>query len=210
MTESPTKSLIPEDEDDGSDDYVAVCPITPELVRQIVDLTNLPWGDCGITDEAMRGLGWRDNDVVECMNGFVTDQGHVVYGDGFYMPFCHYYGVDGEVWSTDEWGSLPGWSSQKGAGRGEFDTHVDAAVDRFAERLGPPERDVRTERDAGTTGPYSWRYAAWRRGGNALVIGQALEGFSYCQYEEAVVYIGALAEDAPLPEAAEFPDFLTA
>jgi hypothetical protein len=87
--------------------------------------------------------------------------------------------------------------------------HAGAAVDRFAEQLGPPECDVRIERGARTTGPYSWRYAAWRRGGNALVIGQTLEGFSYCQYEEAVVYIGALTEDTPFPEAAEFPDFLT-
>jgi hypothetical protein len=202
---------MPEDENVGiDDDYVAVCPITPELARQIVDLADMPWGDWKVTDEAMRGFGWRDNDVIECMNGFVTDQGHVVYSDdGFYMPFCHYYWVGGEVWPTDEWGSLPGWSSQKGAGREEFDGYVNAAVDRFAERLGPPECDVRTKGSTVSTGPYSWRYAAWRRGGNALVIGQTLEGFSYCQEEEAVVYIGALAEDAPFPEAAKFPDFLT-
>ena len=203
---------MPEDENDGiDDDYVALCPITPELAGQIVDLADLPWGDQTVTDGAMRGLGWRDNDVVECMNGFVTDQGHVVYSDynGFYMPFCHSYWVGGEVWTTDEWGSLPGWSSQKGAGREEFDAHVDAAIDRFAERLGPPEYDVRTERGTTATRPYIWRYAAWRRGGNALVIGPALDGFSYSQDEEAVVYIGALAEDAPFPEPAEFPDFLT-
>ncbi|GAA5192873.1 hypothetical protein GCM10023322_53410 [Rugosimonospora acidiphila] len=192
------------------DDYVAGCPITPELARQIADLADLPWSDGKVTDGAMRALGWRDNDVIETINGFVTGQGHVVYSDhdGFYMPFCHYYWVGGEVWTTDEWGALPGWSSQKGAGREEFDGHVDAAVDRFAELLGPPQCDVRTEGRATAIGPYSWRYAAWRRGGNALVIGQVPEGFSLYQDEEAVVYIGALAEDAPFPEAAEFRDFL--
>jgi hypothetical protein len=68
---------------------------------------NRTCGDWKAPDEEMRGFGWRDNDVIECVNGFVTDQGHVVYSNvGFYTP---------------------------------------AAVDRFAERLGPPECDVRTK-----------------------------------------------------------------
>jgi hypothetical protein len=202
---------MPEDEDDGIDDYVAVCHIIPELARQIVGLADLSWDDPEITDRAMRNLGWRDDEVPIDEGRFVTDQGHIVYGDNcFYMPFSHSYWVGGEVWSYDAWGSLPGWSSQKGARRKEFDAHVNAAVDRFAERLGPPECDVRTEGSTVSTGPYSWRYAAWRRGGNALVVGQTLEGFSYSQFEEAVVYIGALPEEAPFPEAAKFPDFMTA
>lgn len=197
-------------EDDEVHDYVAVCPIVPELAGQIVGLADLSWDDPGVTDRAMRGLGWRDDEVPVDEGRFVTGQGHVVHGDTcLYMPFSQSYWVGGEVWGHDFWGSLPGWSSRKGAGRGEFDAHVDAAVGRFAELLGPPECDVRTEGRTVSTGPYSWRYAAWRRGGNALVVGQTLEGFSYSQFEEAVVYIGALAEEAPFPEASEFPKFLT-
>jgi hypothetical protein len=212
MTEPRTQGPNAEDRDgDIDDEYVAVCPITSELAGQIIDLTNLRWSDWRATEAAMSGLGWRENDVVASINGFITDPGHVVYSDhegGFYMPFCHYYCVGGEVWTTDEWGSLPGWSSEKGASREEFDAQVNLAVDRFAERLGPPGCDVRIEGNTASTGPYSWRYAAWRRGGNALVIGQTLEGFSYDQYEEAVVYIGGLGEDTPFPEAANFPEFL--
>jgi hypothetical protein len=157
----------------------------------------------------MRDLGWQDEDIPTGDGRFVTDLGHVVHGDTcFYMPFSQSYWVGGEVWGSDAWGSLPGWSSQKDAGREEFDAHVNAAVDRFAERLGPPECDVRTEGSTVSTGPYSWRFAAWRRGGNVLVIGQTLEGFSYSQFEEAVVYIGALAAEAPFPKATEFPDFM--
>jgi hypothetical protein len=200
---------MPEDEPDGIEDYVAVCPIPPELVHRIVELADLPWDDPERTDRAMRDLGWRDDDIPTFEGRFVTAQGHVVHGDTcFYMPFSQSYAVGDEVWAEDEWGSLPGWSSRRGAGREEFDAHVDAAVDRFAERLGPPERDVRVEGGNVSVGRYSWRYAAWRRGGNALVIGQTLEGFSYSQYEEAVVYIGALAAEAPLPDAAGFPDFM--
>jgi hypothetical protein len=197
-----------EDEGEGIDDYVAVCPITPELARQIVGLADLSWDDPKVTDQAMRELGWRDDELPIDEGRFATDQGHTIFGDTcFYMPFSQSYGVGGEVWGSDVWGSLPGWSSQKGALRKEFDAHVDTAVSRFAEQLGPPEYDVRTEGGTMSTGPYSWRYAAWRRGENALVIGQTLEGFSYSQFEEAVVYIGALPQEAPFPEADAFPDF---
>lgn len=200
---------MPADEADGFEHYVAVCPITPELVRRIVDLADLPWDDPVAADRAMRDLGWQDDDIPTGDGRFVTDLGHVVHGDiSFHMPFSQSYWVGGEVWTDDAWGSLPGWSSRKGAGRAEFDAHVDAAVGRFAERLGPPERDVRTEAGTASSGPYSWRYAAWRRGGNALVIGQTSEPFSYSQFEQAVVHIGALPTEAPFPKAAEFPDFM--
>ena len=201
---------MPEDAQEDIDDYVAVCPISPQLALQIVSLADLSWDDPKFIDQAMRSLGWRDDEIPIDEGRFVTGQGHIVYGDNcFYMPFSQSYWVGGEVWGYDAWGSLPGWSSRKGAARAEFDAHLDAAVDRFAERLGEPECDVRTEGSTVSTGPYSWRYAAWRRCGNALVVGQTLEGFSYSQFEEAVVYIGALAEETPFPQADKFPDFIT-
>jgi hypothetical protein len=201
---------MPDSEDDGISDYVAACPITPELAQQIAGLAELSWDDPDVTDPAMRSLGWHEDEVPLDPGRFVTGQGHIVYGDTcFAMPFSQYYWVGGEVWQDDFWGSLRGWSSQKDAGRKEFDAHVSAAVDRFAERLGPPDHDVRAKGSTVSTGPYSWRYAAWRRGGNVLVVGQSLEGFSYSQFEEALVYIGALAEDAPFPETSKFADFIT-
>ncbi|MFI6760039.1 hypothetical protein ACIBF5_12965 [Micromonospora sp. NPDC050417] len=121
-----------------------------------------------------------------------------------YMPFAHSYLVGGELSPDDFWGSLPGWSSERGAGREEFGEHVNAVVDRFAERLGPPECDVRTDGEHLSIGRYSWRYAAWRRGRHILVVGPALDAFSYAQDEEAVVYIGEFAENAPFPDAADF------
>jgi hypothetical protein len=204
------EALMPDDEDDGINRYVAACPITPELAQQIVGLAELSWDDPGATDPVMRGLGWRADEVPVDCGHFVTGQGHTVYGDAcFAMPFSYYYLVGGEVMEDDFWGSLRGWSSQKDARREEFDAHVNAAVDRFAELLGPPDHDVRAEGGTVSTGPYSWRYAAWRRGRNVLVVGQSLDGFSYSQDEEALVYIGALAEDAPFPEPSEFAGFLT-
>ncbi|MFC6020087.1 hypothetical protein ACFP2T_28315 [Plantactinospora solaniradicis] len=207
---------MPEDHppENGEDEivvesYVAACPIGPELAGQIVELADLPWNDPDITDRAMRGLGWSDDEVPTDEARFVTATGHAVYGDScFYMPFVHSYFVGGELWSDDFWGALPGWSSQRGAGREEFGAHVDAAVDRFAERLGPPECDVRTEGTRIAIGRYSWRYAAWRRGGNILVVGPALDGFSYGQDEEAVVYVGGFTEDAVFPDADGFLDLM--
>ncbi|MFC3500157.1 hypothetical protein ACFOOK_04135 [Micromonospora krabiensis] len=95
-----------------------------------------------------------------------------------------------------------------GGGQRGVRAHVDGAIARFAELLGPPECDVRAEGRHLAVGRYSWRYAAWRRGGNILVIGPALDAFSYAQDEEAVVYIGEFAEDRPFPDAADFLDLL--
>lgn len=207
-----------EDEDEDFDDeefdpgetYVAVCPVDPELARQIVELAELTWDDRAAVDRAVRGFGWRGGGAVPVDEGrFVTGRGHVVYGyDCLYLPFAHHYRIDGEVWTRDFWGSLPGWSSEKGAYRPEFDGHVETAVARFTELLGPPASDVRVEGRNNSVGSYSWRYAAWRRGGDVIVVGQTLEGFSYSQFEEAVVYLGRLPEEAPLPEGAEFRNLL--
>jgi hypothetical protein len=195
---------MPDDEDEVMS-YVAACPITPELVQQIVDLTELSWDDPKGTGLVMRALGWRSDEVPLDPGRFVTGEGHIVYGaDCFAMPFSYCYWVDGEMMQDDFWGSLRGWSSQEDAGQEEFDAHLNAAVDRFAERLGPPEHDVTTK----AAGRHSWRYATWRRGGNVLVVGQSLDGFSYHQHEQALVYIGALAEDAPFPPASAFANFL--
>ncbi|MGI8332157.1 hypothetical protein ACRYCC_19495 [Actinomadura scrupuli] len=202
---------MPDSEDDDIRSYVAACPVTPRLAEQIAGLAELPWDDHEVTGQAMRRLGW-DNDPETVLDEvrFVTDRGHLVYGDFcFAMPFSYSYTVGGELMEEDFWGSLPGWSSRRDAGTEEFDAHLTAAVDRFAEHLGPPHHDVRKEGRTVSTGRYSWRYAAWRRGGNLLVVGQDLDPFSYSQFEESLVYIGALAEDAPFPEAAEFPKFLT-
>ncbi|MEO3745226.1 hypothetical protein [Plantactinospora sp. B5E13] len=199
-----------EEEFDPGETYVAVCPVDPELARQVVELAELNWDDRAAVNRAVRGFGWRGGRAVPVDEGrFVTAQGHVGYGhDCLYLPFAHCYQIDGEVWTKDFWGSLPGWSSEKGAYRPEFDGHVETAVARFTELLGPPESDVRVEGRNVSVGSYSWRYAAWRRGGNVIVVGQTLDGFSYSQYEEAVVYIGRLSEEAPLPEGAEFRNFL--
>lgn len=197
-------------EEDEIHEYVAACPITPALVEQIVELAELGPDDPACIHQAMRDAGWDDEEVPLDDAYFVTGEGHPVFGYGcFAMPFSYSYCVGGELMTDDFWGSLPGWSSARDAGRTEFDAHVSAAVDRFAERLGPPDHDVTTEGSAVSTGAYVWRYAAWRRGGNLLVIGQGFDGFSYSQFEHALVYIGPLAEDAPLPDASKFAEFMT-
>ncbi|SCF14352.1 hypothetical protein GA0070607_6071 [Micromonospora coriariae] len=184
--------------------HVAWCPVDPELAGHIIGLADLQWNDRALTDRAMRGLGWSDDDVPTDEARLVTTAGHAVYGDHcLYLPFAHSYDVGGELWPDDFWGSLPGWSSRP-AGREEFKAHIDAAIERFAEQLGPPDCDVRTEGRHLTIGRYSRRYAAWRRDGNILVIGVALDGYSYAQDEEAVIYIGEFATDRPFPDAAGF------
>jgi hypothetical protein len=192
-----------EEDDYAVIDTVASCPITPSLVDQIVALADLPIDDEKAAKKAIKGFGWSTKGLEVDEALFRTNEGHLVYGsDTYFMPFAYIYAVGTEIMEDDFWGELPGWSSRSAAGPDEFHAVRDAAVAVFAERLGPPEVDVRTD------GAAKWRFAAWRRGGNAIVVGQDLDAFSYSQIEECVVHIGEHPADAPFPEAAEFESFI--
>ncbi|MEU9116430.1 hypothetical protein AB0D04_32945 [Streptomyces sp. NPDC048483] len=187
-------------------DHVAACPVTPLLVEQIVGLAELPWDDWTVPEAAMRRLGWREGgDDSPFDDTLVTTEGHLAYLGGYFaLSFAHFYWVGSEIWGEDFWGTLPGWSSHENAGREVFDAQIDAAVAGFTQQLGPPERDLRIEGGTLAMGPGDWRHAAWRRGDNLLVIGPRHEGFSYFQFEEAVVYIGPVETTAPLPALHDF------
>ncbi|MFF8784327.1 hypothetical protein [Streptomyces sp. NPDC015125] len=201
-----TSEVTGEAEGSGVDDYVAVCPLAPELVAQIVGLADVRWEAedwWEVSEEAMRQLGWSDDAETELsfMARCVTGFGHHIYeGDhSFVMPFCVKYDVGADLaFTDDEWGKLPGWSSQLGAGHAEFHAHLSAAVDQFARLLGPPELDVTVESSEQPTGR---RYAGWRRGGNALLLGQGPEPVSFYGAEEARVFIGQLPADGRFPPA---------
>ncbi|MFJ6752815.1 MULTISPECIES: hypothetical protein [unclassified Streptomyces] len=195
-----------EDSEDIAE-YVAACALTPHLVEQIVGLAELPLGDWAISEAAMRSLGWSEiSDDLPWEDTFVTAEGHLAHlGDSLAVSFAHFYWVDSDAWSEDLWGTLPGWSSQANAARELFDGHIDAAIVAFTHRLGPPERDIITA-DGGTLamGDGAWRHAAWRCGKNLLVIGPRHEPLSYYQFEEAIVYIGPIEANTPLPALCDF------
>ncbi|MFD0416731.1 hypothetical protein [Streptomyces sp. NPDC127108] len=186
-------------------DHIAICPVTPLLVGQIVGLAELQWDDRTVPEAAMRGLGWREGDDLPLEDMLVTAEGHLAHlGGHLALSFAHFYWVGGEDWGEDFWGTLPGWSSHENAGREVFDAQINAAVAQFSQRLGPPEHDLRSEGGTLAMGPGEWRHAAWRRGSNLLVIGPRHEGLSYFQFEEAVVYIGPAKKTAPLPALHDF------
>jgi hypothetical protein len=55
--------------------------------------------------------------------------------------------------------------------------------------------------------PYKWRYRAWRRGDNVLIVAPGMDPHSYFQFEHAFVQIRSLPAEAPFPAAEELPDF---
>jgi hypothetical protein len=186
-------------------DHVAACPVTPLLVRQIVGLAELPWHDPAFSEAAVRRLGWRESDDLPLEDTLVTTEGHLAcLGDHLSLSFAHFYWVGGEEWGEDFWGTLPGWSSHKNAERGVFDAQIDDAIAAFTQRLGPPERDLKSEGGTLAMGPGDWRHAAWRRGGNLLVVGPRHEALSYFQFEEAVVHIASVETTAALPALRDF------
>ncbi|MFC9678574.1 hypothetical protein [Streptomyces sp. NPDC056948] len=154
---------------------------------------------------AVRGPAYEDiPDVPEATH--VTPQGHFVTCDGdgsLYLPFAYLYSVDGGLLDEDCWGPLPGWTSEEGAWRPEFDAHLGTVVRRFTERLGLPDHDIRQPR-------YDTRYVSWRLEHNVLILGQGPEPLSYHQFEDAHVYlVSRTVKDAPFPDGEEMRALLT-
>ncbi len=193
-------------------DYVAVCPISPGLAADLVGLADLRWREENwweVCDEAMRALGWCDEAATELSFAawYVTSTGHHVFeGDhGLMVPFCEKYQVGPDhVFVENEWGKLPGWTSRLGAGHNEYDAHLSTAVRQFTELLGPPDLDVIVE---APDVPSGWRHTGWRRGGNALLLAQGAEPFSYHCHEEAKVCIRLLPPDGQFPSAERLTAF---
>ncbi|MGW4565326.1 hypothetical protein ACWEN3_23845 [Streptomyces sp. NPDC004561] len=198
--------------DDGEDDppwIVAVCPVTPELAARIVEMAEVDWADHAAGERAVAAAGWECTG--DCAGEFDekchSPAGHLVYGDDcFAMPFAYEYYVhpDGAI-AEDCWSTLPGWHGIVEGPGGTFGAQLDAVAETFGALLGPPDHDVTHERRPELD--HEWRYRAWRRGDNVLVVAPGLDGFSYAQFEHAFVQILRLPADAPFPAARELPDF---
>jgi hypothetical protein len=191
-----------------SDERVALCPVTPELADQLIALTELDLTDDEAVTARLLGLGWRDwreavrgpdyektPDVPEA--NFISPQGHFVTCDGdgsLYLPFSYLYWLGDDLLEEDCWARTPGWASEEGAWRPEFDAHFGTVVQRFTDRLGLPDYDIRQPK-------YHSRYVSWRLEHNVLIVGQGDEPLSYHQFEDAHVYlVSRTAEDVPFPD----------
>ncbi|MFF8397152.1 hypothetical protein [Streptomyces sp. NPDC016172] len=97
-----------------SEAYVAQCPVTGELVSQLLALAELDLTDDAIEarmreaawpdwSQAVRGPAYEDTpDVPEATH--VTPQGHFVTCDGdgsLHLPFAYLYSVDGGLLDED-------------------------------------------------------------------------------------------------------------
>jgi hypothetical protein len=201
-----------------SEEHVAVCPVDEELVSRLLDLAELDLTDLDAVEARLREAGWPDwseavrgpayadtPDVPEATH--VTPRGHFVTADGdgtLHLPFAYLYTVDGGLLDEDCWGSVPGWTSQAGAWRPEFDTHYATVLQRFTDRLGLPHHDLRQPR-------YDTRHVSWRLEHNALIVGQGPEPLSYNQFEDAHIHlVSRTAKDAPFPDGEEVRALLTA
>ncbi|MEO3822228.1 hypothetical protein [Actinomadura sp. B10D3] len=192
--------------DDETDltEHVAVCPVTDDLAAQIISLADMSWEGPDAT-AAMPTFGWTEPDDTVPMSEVhcVTSQGQFVFADcGFFMPFAYFYTL--ALSPDDPFVSVPGWSVRQDADRGDFDAAVEDAVERFTARLGRPDHTTTLQGSSSmAAGPITWRYAAWRRNQNVLIVGPKSEAMSYHQFEEGTVHIIPLAAGAPFPEGDE-------
>jgi len=200
-----------------SEEYVAVCPVDEELVDRLLALAELDLTDGGTVETRLREAGWPDwseavggpayeetPDVPEATH--VTPHGHFVTADGdgtLHLPFAYLYTVDGGLLDEDIWAAVPGWTSQEGAWRPEFDAHHATVVQRFTDRLGLPHHDIRQPR-------FNTRYVSWRLEHNVVIVGQGPEPMSYDQFEDAhVLLLSRTAQDAPFSDSEAMRALLT-
>jgi hypothetical protein len=187
-----------------SGEYVSVCPVGEELVSRLLGLAELDLTDTDTVEARIREAGWPDwseavrgpayadtPDVPEATH--VTPDGHFVTADGdgtLYLPFAYLYTVDGGLLDEDVWDAVPGWTSEEGAWRPEFDAHHATVVQRFTDRLGLPDHDIRQPK-------YDARYVSWRLERTVVIVGQGPEPMSYHQFEDAHIHLVArTVEDA--------------
>ncbi|MER6180784.1 hypothetical protein [Streptomyces sp. NPDC001652] len=199
-------------------EYVAVCPVGEELVNRLLGLAELDLADPEAVGERIREAGWPDwsqavqgpayedtPDVPDATH--VTPEGHFVTAEGdgtLHLPFAYLYSVDGGILDEDCWGPVPGWTSQEGAWRPEFDAHYDTVVQRFTDRLGLPDHDIRQPK-------YHSRYVSWRLEHSVVIVGQGPEPMSYHQFEDAhILLVSRTAKDAPFPEGEAMRALVTA
>lgn len=188
----------------SDDARVALCPVTPELADGLCGFAELDAPGYEAVEERLVALGWRSPEDLDAQTydtapeipdcDLVSPLGHFTYVDGgLIMPFAYKYWIGNELLEDDYWGALPGWSSQKGARRAEFDAHAEAAVQVLTERLGPALWDVRQPKCEA-------RHVAWRVGPSILMIAQGLEPISYYQFHDAQIFIcSATADHVQVP-----------
>jgi len=176
-------------------DEPPIAPAAKEMSGRI-----LVWQPPGPSGTAVLEHEWRQR---------IVEDGVVRYeltadGDGtLHLPFAYLYTVDGGLLDEDIWAAVPGWTSQEGAWRPEFDAHHATVVQRFTDRLGLPHHDIRQPR-------FPTRYASWRLEHNVVIVGQGPEPMSYDQFEDAhVLLLSRTAQDAPFSDSAAMRALLT-
>ncbi|MFD0631763.1 hypothetical protein ACFQ9X_09120 [Catenulispora yoronensis] len=189
-----------EDFDDDEDlllSYLAQCPITDATAATLAAAAQIDLTKVDEADRALVGLGFLKDGIEVDGAWYRLPEGHLVYGDyTVAVPFAYSYGLGGELNPEDYWGTLPGWSSAEEE-PDQFRSLIEDAVQAFTRALGaPPERDGRTRQ------PFANRIAAWRVGGNVLIVSEGKEPYSYWQDDQALVIITAAPGDPgdPLPE----------
>ncbi|MFD9007251.1 hypothetical protein ACFV0T_41060 [Streptomyces sp. NPDC059582] len=195
---------------------VARCPVTPELADGLIRLADTDPADHRRTAALLREAGWRSlddalddpaydeptPDIPEC--DLISPHGHFTYLDGYVsMPFAYQYLIGNELLEDDYWGALPGWTSEVGAWRDEFDTHTEAVVRLLRERLGPPEYDL-------SQAKYDARQVVWRRESGVVVVAQGREPISYHQFHHAEIYVGSSTDqEGYFPGGSEIRELVT-
>ncbi|MFH8569766.1 hypothetical protein [Streptomyces sp. NPDC017993] len=200
---------------------LANCPVTDEVVDQLLELSHFAAGDDTPDDEAfdafLNSRGWRYSafdDSYETAAGQVVWSGHYDGDPGpsgqtawatFSVYDPEYDGVPDADHLASVWGRARGWTLRADQGRGQLDADWQAAAALLTARFGRPCAVARCPDPAGCSPRSDRHYALWRGADRLLCLAQDPDPFCYACFLRNVLVVVPADTNSPLPG----PDALT-
>ena len=181
--------------------FVKVNPLTPAVVRHLVDLAQVDWDEPTL-ERFFADRGWEDTGFyVELENGHALfppyPDNHDFEETGLWVTFCL---ASHDESMTEGFGDQ--WTDTPGA-QAAFDAAWAQGCEVVAAELGPPELTLPTGGDTNRN------IAAWRIGSVALLVGQTQDEYiSQGDMELAAVWLFPHPKDEAWPDAEELRDWL--
>lgn len=196
---------------------LANCPVTHEVVDQLVELTDLTCEDDDAFDAFLATRGWRYSafdDSYETAAGHVVSSGHYTGDPGPAGPtasatFCvydpEYDGVPDAEHLAAVWGRARGWTLHPREGRRRMDADWRDAAALLTTRYGRPAAVTRCPEPAGTTPGAHRHFALWRGGDHLLCLAQDTDPICYSCFIRNVLVIAPADQHSPLPAPEALP-----
>ncbi|MFG2221624.1 hypothetical protein [Streptomyces sp. NPDC048644] len=198
---------------------LANCPVTGEVVDQLLELTHLTCEDDETFDNFLAAHGWRYSefdDSYETAAGQVVSSGHYDAGPepngqtawatfSVYDP--EYDGVPDADHLAAVWGRARGWTLHPDQGRGRLDADWQDTAALLTARFGRPSAVTSSPGPADPPTVLPRRYALWRGRDSVLFLAQDADPICYCCFIRNVLVVAPADREDALPGPDTLPDW---